>query len=458
MTDTATPLGNVQVSNDNTAPASPAVALGEGAVLSIFATYPSVANSRPPHDNATQSLFAKHDCPKTVKTGAKFVRFELPRFNTDVENGVRSLDHLLQGIRHAIDFNSLNTLAWNDPRNFRLHFDMLKIVGFAVSSAERHGQHAGAAPGETLARLEGAENLLLSLGDLTGLPPRDNIYTFWAGNPGHELSFTGSPEEAYFNFAVAETVRVQNRALAILDSLRGTKPIGAQDVESVRLIDQDLRYLRDEVYRGYFPVAKNIRLGGMTPDFFLKRMRPYLRSYPVGGHEQDAPNATYVPTFPAMDFALGVCDAPYRERVESRFKWMSREDRATLTTYMQSPSVLETCYLRAGAGLEQDEAGFAKAIGRNAVQREFFQAFANMLTSWTTLAGTHFGLITNYVERPGKAMNAEERKLYRTEVGVSGSGLADTRAILDMRSAAPLFQRLQAAVAFIGPADGKQEV
>jgi len=381
---------------------------------------------------ALQLPWAIHESLRDIH---KFVRFELPHLNRNAEKDIAELKTLINAVR-ALDFKKIRTALLLSLLTKADMIFALQLVGFVASSLERHGQINGNQPGYTLREISGFRALLFRLGKGTGLNPRDSHTTYWLLNPSHTLSFTGSPEEAYFNNAVNWTVVTLGRSLEVLEEFRldSSKILTKEFVLVMNKVSNNFAYLRDSIFRGYFPCGP--RPASMTVDFFLSRMRTYLVSYPVQtGRVLDAPNATYVGAYPSMDFALGCTHAEYQDTVEKRMRWMSDSERCSLEISIGMPSLYDSIKV-ALKGTEFTCPAEEELAGT------VIEGYIDILKQWSKLSKVHIGLITRYVESPAKRMSRKEKTSKRTGFGVGGRPTSDTRKINEMRAQAVQLQKL----------------
>src|SRR6266478_3325160 len=134
-----------------------------------------------------------------------FIQQTLPSLNSDVETGRLTPDDLLAKIKPYIDAlknGSLQNKASLTRDEARY---ILQLLGFLISSLERHFRVNGSPPGEVIAQTD-CDLVLTTLASIAEHPPRDTHYTYWLWNTGTPpMTFTEDTEEHYFNLAVIKT-------------------------------------------------------------------------------------------------------------------------------------------------------------------------------------------------------------------------------------------------------------
>lgn len=412
-----------------------AAAIGFGQCFPV--PYPSNDNEEPmPPFGGAGALPLPRDLYRAYVSVAHFSRFQLYQLNTQIEDDPSRFGELVDAIRE-LNWSDINKqlrkggICQEQARHF------LAPVGFIASSLERHAQIAEQKKGWALRQVPQLRAVMWRLGALAGHQPRDSHNTYWIWNYNHALSFTGSPMEAYFNYAVSSTVATLAPCLAALRPYQ----IGLKDVldesfvQDVDVVVEKLAFLRDEIFRGYFPRSRTSP-ASMTVEFFLERMRTYLVSYPVRtGQVLDGPNATYVASFPEMDFALGLYDAGYIQTVAKRLQWMAPEEASRLIASARTPSIGGKL-LQAVDVPEQPLGAVDLDIAAGTLSEsalEALKAYLRLIDTWSKLSKVHIGLIKRYVEAPAKRLSDREQKVMRTGEGVGGRPTSETRRIDAMR-------------------------
>lgn len=381
-----------------------------------------------------------------------FIRTELSRLNCAIETGrtspnvlVNRLRPLLAGVRKEV-MRSLANVDRNTARR------VLQIVGFAVSSIERHAQARGEKAGtgkETLGRLD---DLLVCLEEIGKHPPRDSDTTYWYLNSNALLSFTGDSQEAHFNRIVNLQRQVQGNAC------RWLRPICDGIIEphsnsSLELMTRAAKQLQ-ELIDGYRSFTEPVNGGyRFSPDFFMNRMRTYLVAYPVDGRLWSGPNAANLAANMSLDYLIGVTAPWYSEIVRNRWDYLVTEEQHDLANDMGRSSIT-TCVLKS-IGLTSDSLISATPrdlARRMAVQppfkKQMLMTFATLLEPVTHATGIHFRLIHEYLIRNAQKLSDKELSALPVKPthGTGAMTHERTREIMEMRRKHPVVSKLLAAI------------
>ena len=126
-----------------------------------------------------------------------FLIVVLPGVNTKIEHRELLPDDLIRLIQPWIT-EMTNMLATTDIGLWGAR-RLLQLLGFVVSSIEKHCQESGQTKGDGLRQIEGLEEWLTKLGRIARHPPRDSHFTAYLWNDYDQpLMYTNHPYERFF--------------------------------------------------------------------------------------------------------------------------------------------------------------------------------------------------------------------------------------------------------------------
>jgi hypothetical protein len=383
----------------------------------------------------------------------EFVLRELPGINSAIEAKTAHPDSLVIRIRPLL----AGVAQEVDDR--RHHLDrhtarkLLQIVGFAVSSVERHSQASGEEPGAGKALLGPLDELLLKLGRIGQHPPRDSDTTYFYLNTGGVFKFTGDPQEAHFNRVVNVQRTVQSAACNLLRPIcSGSVPVSSPD--AIHAVIQAAGHLESlvEAYRTFTEIGPD---GGyrFSPDFFMRRMRTYLVGYPVAGEVWAGPNAANLAANMSLDYLAGVTAPFYTDIVEKRWRYLVTEDQAELHSDMHSASltdrVVQAMELNCGFVMDSLPEDLARYIsGRPAEIQQMLCGFYQLMSPLTQATGIHYRLIKDYLIKNAEKLTPQEQQALpvKPTQGTGNMGHDQTRQIMEMRRKHPVVSKLLGAI------------
>lgn len=380
-----------------------------------------------------------------------FVQSELPIINSAIEGGTAGPHELVSRLRPILaavreEAKAAMPLERQPARR------LLQLLGFAISSVERHFQAAGEEPGTGKGLLGPLDEFLIRLAHFGKHPPRDSDTTYWYLNDPCTFTFTGDLQEAHFNRIVNLQRRVQSAACHLLRPIcAGILPVSSPDaVLSMSRAAEGLEQLL-EGYRSFTePVNGGYRF---SPDFFMRRMRTYLVGYPIGGRLWSGPNAANLAANMSLDYLTGVTAPEYAEVVKSRWCYLVKEDQDELEADMRSVSLSERVVQAAGLnfGLVSDSTpeDLARHISGQPIEIDnMLNAFRDIMSPLTQATGIHFRLIKDYLIRNAEKLSPEEYDALpiKPDKGTGEMAHAQTRRIMEMRRKHPIVSKLLAAV------------
>jgi hypothetical protein len=389
---------------------------------------------------------SKTEClAAAITTSQTFITTELPKLNGEVSRGLSTADEFITVIQPCVTNLSVSALDAVDRHEISRDDArvVIQLLGFMVSSAEKHYQARGAAKGQALSLLLMAEQALLCLTGIAGHPPRDSAYTYWVWNADDiPLTFTGSAQEIKFNQVINQSDRSFKEASKLLRPISNWEVSLDSEQAAVLLEEAALKMgcLRDE----FMSLMRHKNGPGseraLEPMFFMTEMRLYLVGYPVGGREWEGVSAANLASQMSIDYLIGTTDQEYFEHVKGRFEYFSEEERAALQSDMAGDSVLTVFLQTMGAPHTAFEEG-GESILKTVVncqslewQRSLSQ-YKALVKAAGHLTASHWSLIDNYLLKPSKQLsNTEHAHLtVDPETGTSGMSMADVVRIREMR-------------------------
>lgn len=375
-----------------------------------------------------------------------WVRDELPGLNAAVEMDVLEPEALVEDFRSLIARLAPDYLSRWQARQH------LQLIGFGLSSIEKHFRECGHPPGYALAQFDGLETLLLKLGDLAAHPPRDSHYTYWLWNDG-SLSFTGDPQETFFYDMVCLTHVLHSESLdAIRPLCTGNVPLDhASVVERLQETAANLAQLHTG-YRAFMQRGPDGQRN-MEPVFFMRRMRTYLPTFPIGGMEWGGVNAANLAVQMQIDYLIGAVNDDYAHVVEGRWRYLTVEDQAALALDMQLPSLLDVLlcamHMTPDTLLSRPVQDVARCIAElTAPEQDALAAYRDIVVNAGKLTAMHWALIQNYLVKPSQQLSPEEKAKMAVspDEGTGKASHAETEAIMRMRREHPHAWKLVDAV------------
>lgn len=355
---------------------------------------------------------------------------KLPVYNTEIEqSNIELIDLILPVKAFAQIFHSkfgmvLPFLAKKQA------LQILQYFGFCISSIERHLQAEGKLPGSSFKYFQGLEDILLDLGKISNHVPRDSHYTYWLSNQidGEIITFTGSDQEKYFNKSVNLTHELFNRSCELIRKLvdKDIPLWSLEAIENLEKIESNYKKVWDQ-YKGFTLLNKDSNLLNMEPHFFMKRMRTYLTTYPIGGVTYSGPNAANVAAQPRIDYLVGIVNDSYYNIVEQRMLYMHEDEKNNMVIDMQKISLTDLLYFHL-----HDEVD-------NEIKFKILIAYKKILKATSLLTNLHMGLIHRYLTKAAENLTPEEiAKLpVKPTHGTGGKTHDETAEINLMRTSNP---------------------
>jgi len=264
----------------------------------------------------------------------RWIRHELAILNRGAE-AHGDVHHVIASCRVYVDAIAFAARGVRDPE---LAMRLLQLLAFAVSSAERHVQAAGAAPGSGVNVLAAAP-VLVYLGEIAEHLPRDSHYTYWLQNDsGTPLTFTGSSSEARLIRILCEMHHLQSVSAAML------RPIcaGETRITERRAID-DIELAAEHhdriVVLLHSMLAPSPQRNGTSFELFAKMLKSYFVDYPIGMQTYLGPDPANMPAAIEMEMLIGP-DEGRREAAQQRMPFLMRDDRTRIESAIQQPSLM----------------------------------------------------------------------------------------------------------------------
>lgn len=363
----------------------------------------------------------------------------LPKLNSGIEDCRVDRDTLFREAGRFLDSDRIDAIMPTAEASPAHSLAVLGLLGFALSSLERHSQGAGRPPGVAVASYPGLTERLVRLGRIAGHPPRDSHYTYWLLNAMDEpITFTGEPGEVYFNQLVNQSdARLTAVADRLLKLRNGTLSLG--DPEALVALEASAADLETlcVLHHGFRQPSAESKGASLTPAVF-SRMRSYLLPYPVAGVTYTGPNPAYVAAYFRSDLAVGCAGDTFAATVRQRLAFMNERDVALLERDMTLPSVADVLLrrLELSATDVSDAAILAFQLAELPdAELDSVRAFARLATGVNALSCIHWDRISpNPVHNAGRMPAGKRvRTLVKPDEGESGPSLDRTRALMAMR-------------------------
>lgn len=323
----------------------------------------------------------------------------------------------------------------------------IQYFGFAISSMERHSQERGAPAGQDLARVNGAELLLLALGEQTGYPPRDTFYTFATINRPNPITFSGDSQEKLFIDVLNQSgdlvkiagdwVRPIARGQMQIDDPQATQALIQAECGLEGARKQFLRYMEVvDPQTGQF---------ALSISFFRDVLRQFTCDWFIGGQEWTGASAADAVEFKKLDYLIGTTDDHFRQYVLDRMRYLPPHQKAELVDDMLCPSLLDVL-MRALHLSPQEFASLSEAEladrlkGESNQGYQFIDQYVKLVGMNGRLSATHWSLLANYLIKPIEA--GQETELKGNDHGTAHITFDDIVAIRDMRRLNPLVKKL----------------
>lgn len=380
------------------------------------------------------------------------VRNEIPRLNTAIESGdanVQMFTALFNPWLFQIKDSMPENMTVKEARK------VIQLLGFIVGSLERHEQSKGLPPGYALKNLNGIDDFLIRLSLQALHPPRDTHYTYWLWNDGENpITFTGDPQETFFNRAVNHTHVLHTASCDLL------RPICAGQVEicspeallAMEIAKENTMQLYEH-FRSFMAKDNILNRRAVEPHFFMTRMRTYLPTYPIKDQVWTGVNAANLNAQMQLDYLIGTIVKGYNTTVIGRFPYLTSEDRNKLQHDMSLSSLFDILLremLLTPADVESLSEDFlaANIAGQSSDLRTALIAYVELVEASGRLSAVHWALIQNYLVKAAAALTAEEKvKLsVSPDQGTGGKSHQDTEAIMHMRRRHPLIGKIASAI------------
>lgn len=366
-----------------------------------------------------------------------FVTTKLPQLNLDTEREPGNLANFMT-VASAVVGSAISALQTAPPLNRDLARNWIQLLGFVISSAERHFQANGNPPGHGVSQFPGLDGVLVKLGIEAAHPPRDTHYTYWFWNPEARYMFTG-PNELWFNTVVRSTDMLQQESATALRAICS----GELDLDKAAARDAIVLATENtrKIYQKYqmFWAVNESGAHNMEPAYFMKRFRTYLATYPIGGESWGGVNAANVTSQMQMDYLVGTVSDSYAQVVQSRLRYLTSEDAVALKSDMALPSLVRIIWDRLLQSVTPITIGVDEVSELIRKERPWMigviAAFRDLHGAVAQLTAYHWALIQNYLVKPGKQLTDQERLdlPVRPDQGTGNNSHEATARIRDMR-------------------------
>jgi len=377
-----------------------------------------------------------------------FVNFEIwlktsmPELNMQILAKEAKHDMLWDQIQHLVDtFPALEQLTYTQKVR------AIQYFGFAISSMERHAQDRGFPAGHHLASINGAESLLLALGEQTGYPPRDTLYTFATMNRKNMITFSGDAQEELFIDVLNQSGDLVKLAGDLIRPVtRGQMQI--DDDQSVGLLmraERALEGARKQFLRYMEVVDVETGRFALSIPFFRDVLRQFTCDWVLGGEAWTGASAADAVEFKKLDYLIGTVDDHFRQYVFDRMKYLPPHQKVEMVDDMQHPSLLDVVMKSLGLFRQElvalSEAELIERL-RGLSERclEFVKQYVKLAGMNGRLSATHWSLMANYLMKPteaGMGTGLKER-----DRGTAHITFEEIVAIRDMRRLNPYVKKL----------------
>ena len=383
----------------------------------------------------------------------EWVRKEIPKINNLIDQQELPAEALVGAFRpwtvRILQELDPTMLSKDDARL------AIQVIGFGVGSVERHFQTAHEPAGTGLGRFGSLGDFLLAVANVAEHPPRDSHYTYWLwNNDTLPLTFTGDPQEIFFNRAVNHTHELHTSSCNQLRPISEGQ-VSVMDPDAMQIITtvaQNTMILHEH-FRSFMLKDKVSGLRSMEPHFFMTQMRTYLTTYPINGVDWSGVNAANLVAQMQIDYLTGTTVEDYEKTVRARFKFLTREDRTSLEADMALPSLLDL-FLRQIGLTRTDLNGMESATLTSLITtqptafKRNLASYIDLVHACGRLTSIHWALIQNYLVKASAQLspNERDRLAVAPERGTGGKTHAQTEAIMWMRSRHPIIAKLMDAM------------
>lgn len=299
----------------------------------------------------------------------------------------------------------------NTERRFDSAYDVLGNVGLYMAALRRH--ELMNPDRESQSPFEECSAVAMHIAASIGVAPRfatAHLATHNRAVNGRQKSFTSLPDEKLFNDLNLIGVLAYKRAGAALMRLSS---IGVEASAAAFLL-QDAKDALEDVARSNKQLYDQLDINK-----FFYHVRPYFKSYHVGGEVFRGANAGDFAGINQIDLLLGLCrgnDREYAQLLEEKILYMTPEDQRSLRDCLAlrpfvdefvkgAKTAATTSWFKNNAALFLD---VCTAHGRTATQH-------------------HDMLVRRFIDNPSRAMNQKHLK----QVTASGPPLGELLTFLE---------------------------
>lgn len=389
--------------------------------------------------------------PFSVQDFEDWTRVTVPSMNNAIEAGKKDVEEFVSALRPWFRHMRMNLLPIFYRQDCNVARKLIQLIGFNISSIERHYQAQGCEPGTGLGRLPGIEDVLGRLSRIAHHPPRDSHYTYWLWNDGNNpLTFTGESQEVFFHYAVTQTDQLHSETCRLLRPIcRGEQPLSSpESVTSLRMAEHNMLNLW-QIFRSFMAKSETTNQKNMEPWFFMTRMRTYLPAYPVNGVEWGGVNAANLASQMQADYLIGTVNDEYAAIVKDRVRYLTKEDKQALEADMSLPSIAQMLLVDMNITARDVEVCSNQELAchvtnQPVIVREAFAAYAGLIKAVSHLTAIHWALIQNYLVKPSGQLTEGERQqlAVKPDAGTGGKTHEETKAIMEMRRRHPIIGKL----------------
>ncbi|MEI3854972.1 MULTISPECIES: monodechloroaminopyrrolnitrin synthase PrnB family protein [unclassified Ensifer] len=276
----------------------------------------------------------------------------------------------------------------------------MRDIGIVLASLKRHGI-------EPIPAVPGIEPILLKIGELTDMVPRDTVhhYTSWNPDGARRRTYTSDPQERILQEAVVDVFPHLSASLTLSEELSAMNPDDARFAPLVNALSHEASAMVSSIDA----VVKQV-----SPVFFAQTLRPYFEEITVAGEQYLGPAAAQVPLW-LIDLCLWASDRnspEYEAFLVESVKYSLPPWRAFFHRHRNSPSLVTKL-----STLLEDRHG---AVDENVMRSAESVAF--LLRTLKVFRGRHLGI--------ARAAYSDDIRLY--DKGSGGAPVALLKAIIDL--------------------------
>jgi hypothetical protein len=282
---------------------------------------------------------------------------------------------------------------------------LLTAISFATASIERHFQtfHIPLKMWDILP--PGTEDMVISLGAILNVPPRDSAYTTWLW-PSDKFRLDTTPAWLLFKKGVVvyNNMCLDNNML-LRPLISGAIPLASTDAIAHYAAAKKNVDAIFAVWKTFMEKDAS-GLPNITPEYFMYVFRTYFVNYTIGGEVTTGSNAANIASGISFDAILGTPDDTYRAIIaEMRLQHFTSEDAQMVKADCANRSLLDMYLGELGLNMGMLAHMYMDDLKKVAQQPssevvKSFDAYYELVSRWGDLFSMHYGMISNYLIKP----------------------------------------------------------